>query len=91
MSKYNLRADLNLGDLANGALITPCRNETSFLELSLGDHLLLEYVHYLQNIPFWPLKFSHFSLAVKLFSFRMLANTVVITIIKILLCMNYKY
>lgn len=65
--------------------------ETSFLELRLGDRILPEYVHYLQNIPFWPLKSSHFSLAVKLFSFHMLANTAVITIIKILLCMNYKY
>ena len=43
------------------------RPETSFLELNLGDRILPEYVHYLQNIPFWPLKVSHFSLAVKLF------------------------
>lgn len=43
------------------------RPETPFLELSLGDRILPEYVHYLQNIPFWPLKVSHFSLAVKLF------------------------
>lgn len=65
--------------------------ETSFLDLSLGDHILPEYVHYLQNIPFWPLKYSHFSLTAKLFSSHILANTAVITIIKILLCMNYKY
>lgn len=65
--------------------------ERPSLQVSSRDHILLEYVHYLQNIPFWPLKFSHLYLATKMFSFHMPANTAVITMSKILLCMNYKY